>query len=68
VEIEDPKTRGIKFVKIGFVKSEENKSDMFTKNISSDLYEKHKNDYIIMREELELTNWSIGRKGVSGES
>jgi hypothetical protein len=56
----------VKFVRIVFVKSEDNKSDMFTKNISSDLYEKHKNDYIIMREELESTNWSLGRKGVSG--
>jgi hypothetical protein len=55
-----------KFVKIVFVRSEENKSDMFTKNINSELYEKHKNDYILMREELESTNWSIGRKGVSG--
>jgi hypothetical protein len=29
-----------KFVKIVFVKSEENKSDMFTKSFPSDLYEK----------------------------
>jgi hypothetical protein len=55
-----------KFIKVVFVKSEENKSDMFTKNVSSDLYEKHKNAYIMMREEIDLENWSIGRKGVRG--
>jgi hypothetical protein len=37
---------------------------MFTKNVSSDLYEKHKHNYIMMREALDSMNWSIGRKGV----
>jgi hypothetical protein len=43
-----------KFVKIVFVQSDENKSDMFMKNASSDFYAKH----------LEKMNWSIGRKNV----
>jgi hypothetical protein len=52
-----------KFVKIVFVKPEENKSDMLTKNVPSDLYDKHKNDYIIMREELEKMNWKHWKEG-----
>jgi hypothetical protein len=55
-----------KFVKIIFVRSDDNKSDMFTKNVTSDLYEKHKNEYIMIKDEIEKTNWSIKRKGVSG--
>ena len=34
------------FLKLIFVKSGENKSDPLTKNVSQDIYEKHKNDYI----------------------
>jgi hypothetical protein len=41
------------FLKIVFVNSKENKSDMFTKNVSSELYDKHKGTYIIRRQEVE---------------
>ena len=34
------------FLKIIFVKSEENVSDGFTKNVSGDIYEAHKNHYL----------------------
>jgi len=34
------------FLKVIFVKSEDNKSDPLTKNVSGDIYEKHKEDYV----------------------
>ena len=40
------------FIKIIFFKSDENKSDIFTKNVSSDIYEKHKQHYIEEKEYL----------------
>jgi hypothetical protein len=40
-------------MKVVFVKSGENKADMFMKNVSNDLYEKHKCNYIIKREDIE---------------
>ena len=33
-------------IKIIFVRSEQNQADGFTKNVNSDLYEKHKTNYI----------------------
>ena len=41
------------FIKIIFVKSINNISDGLTKNTSSDIYEKHKDEYVIERNELE---------------
>jgi hypothetical protein len=41
------------FLKIVFVNSKENKSNMFTKNVSSELYDKHKGTYIIRRQEVD---------------
>jgi hypothetical protein len=34
------------FIKIVFVKSEDNKSDFFTKNVSGDIFEKHKGSFV----------------------
>jgi hypothetical protein len=39
-------------IKIVFVKSENNKADMFTKNVSGDIYDRHKRDFIIRKDEL----------------
>ena len=41
------------FLKILFVKTAENVSDMFTKNMSSDIHEKHKGEYIWTKENLD---------------
>jgi hypothetical protein len=41
------------FLKVVFVNSKENKSDIFTKNVSGELYDKHKGTYIIRRQEVE---------------
>jgi hypothetical protein len=49
------------FVKVVFVKSGHNKADMFTKNISNDLYENHKKEYIVKQEDLETIGASEGR-------
>ena len=35
-----------RFVEVVFVKSEDNKSDGFTKNLSGDLFEKHVDDFV----------------------
>jgi hypothetical protein len=37
------------YIKIIFVRSEDNKSDGFTKNVTTDVYEKHKSSYIAER-------------------
>ena len=34
------------FIKIIFVKSDQNKSDIFTKNVSNEIYEKHTDSFI----------------------
>jgi hypothetical protein len=39
-------------IKVRFVKTEENESDGFTKNLNGDLYDKHKTKYIINKEEI----------------
>ena len=41
------------FLKIIFVKTAENVSDMFTKNVSSDIHDKHKGGYIWTKEDLD---------------
>jgi hypothetical protein len=50
-----------RFLKIVLVNSKEIKVDMFTKNVSSELYDKHKGTFIIRRQESEYQ-----RKGVNG--
>jgi hypothetical protein len=40
------------FLRIVFVKSNDNKSDIFTKNISSELYDCHVRNYIASRDEM----------------
>ena len=40
------------FIKIIFVKSENNKSDIFTKNVSSEVYDKHRDSYIEKKDYL----------------
>ena len=40
------------FIKIIFVKSEDNKSDMFTKNVSQDIYYKHLDSFILDKNKL----------------
>jgi hypothetical protein len=46
------------FLKIIFVQSKYNSSDIFTKNLSSDLYHYHKESHIVKRENLEA-DWKI---------
>jgi hypothetical protein len=41
------------FLKIMFVNSKENKSDIFTKNVSSELHDKHKGTYIMRQQAVE---------------
>ncbi|MGL4341755.1 MAG: reverse transcriptase domain-containing protein, partial [Lactococcus lactis] len=40
------------FIKIIFVKSADNKADVFTKNVSSEIYNKHKDDFILRKDVL----------------
>jgi hypothetical protein len=49
------------FIKIVFVKSEDNKSDWFTKNVSSELYSRHMGSYIIRRSEVDTMMNAEGR-------
>jgi hypothetical protein len=44
-----------------FVQSEENKSDMLTKNVSSGLCNRHKGSYLIRRGELLMIMNAKGR-------
>jgi hypothetical protein len=41
------------FIKIVFVRTAENKSDMFTKNVNGDTYDAHSKDFVWTREDLE---------------
>ena len=41
-----------KFIKICFVKSIDNLSDGLTKNTSAEIYEKHKKEYVINKQDL----------------
>ena len=43
-------------IKIIFVSSNENKADLLTKNVISEIYEKHIDDFIIHQEQIELTS------------
>ena len=40
------------FLKIIFVKSEENKSDPLTKNVTGETYERHKEDYVGKKDDI----------------
>lgn len=40
-------------IKIVFVKTHENKADMFTKNVSGDTYDAHVNEFICERKLIE---------------
>ena len=40
------------FLKIVFVKSEDNKSDPLTKNVNGETYERHKNDYVSRKSDI----------------
>jgi hypothetical protein len=40
------------FIKIEFVRSVENNSDLFTKNVNQELYEKHKTNFLVDSEEF----------------
>ena len=44
------------FIKIVFVKSKENKSDIFTKNVTQDIYSLHVTNYVISKEKLTNKN------------
>jgi hypothetical protein len=58
-------------IKIIFVKSQNNKADIFTKNVSSETYEEHIDNFIIHREVIKLTSDELndtpnfGSEGVS---
>ena len=41
-----------KFIKIIFVRSEDNKSDILTKNVSSDVYQAHVDEYVVDKDEF----------------
>ena len=49
------------FIKIVFIRSADNKSDMFTKNISSDVYESHINDFVIKKDKVNSDSEIEGR-------
>jgi hypothetical protein len=49
------------FLKIVFVNSKDNKADMFTKNVSSELYDKHKRTFIVRRQDVESIQNIEGR-------
>jgi hypothetical protein len=52
------------FIKIIFVKSDDNKADGFTKNLKTELYEKHTESYLIEKNQIE-EEFEV-RKGVMG--
>jgi hypothetical protein len=49
------------FLKRVFVNSKDNKADMFTKNVSSELYNKHKGTFITIRQDIEMIRNIEGR-------
>jgi hypothetical protein len=51
------------FLKIVFVKSNDNKSDIFTKNISSELYDCHVRNYIALRGEMANATLEMTQEG-----
>jgi hypothetical protein len=46
------------FIRVVFVRSVDNKSGMFTKNVSIELYERHKQEYIIGLKDVEMI-WNV---------
>ena len=40
------------FLKVMFVKTQENTADMFTKNVSGDILNKYVNDYVIDKNDM----------------
>jgi hypothetical protein len=40
------------FLKVMFVKTDKNKSDIFTKNVSGEIHEKHQGEYVCTKEDL----------------
>ena len=51
------------FLKIVFVNSIENKSDMFTKNVSSNIYESHVQDYVMERGDIAGIAFGVSEEG-----
>jgi hypothetical protein len=59
-EVSNPRTRyhfvrefvDSGYIKIEFVRSVENNSDLFTKNVNQELYEKHKTNFLVDSEEF----------------
>ena len=51
------------FLKIVFVKTIHNKSDMFTKNVCGDIYQSHVDSYIMKREDVAAYVSSVSEKG-----
>ena len=47
------------FIKIVFVKTANNTSDIFTKNVSRDLFEKHQNKFVVDKEKVNEDDWNI---------
>jgi hypothetical protein len=48
-------------IKIVFVKTEDSKADSFTKKVHGDVYDKHVDDFIAARKELDCENEQHGR-------
>jgi len=55
------------FIKIIFVKSEDNKSDTFTKNTNIDTYERHHGNYVAEREYLTSQSQQLESEGCRDE-
>lgn len=55
------------FIKIIFVKSEDNKSDVFTKNTNIDTYERHHTNYVADREYLTSQSQQLESEGCRDE-
>jgi hypothetical protein len=51
------------FLKIVFVKTTENKSDMFTKNVSGEIYDAHVNDFVMSRTDVGLLTFEATEEG-----
>jgi hypothetical protein len=51
-------------LKVVFVESKENKSDIFTKNISGDLYDLHVKNYVAAKEEFCAHTLDVLQEGV----
>ena len=49
-------------IKIIFVTSKDNKADIFTKNVNSEIFEEHNKDFIVNREVIELTSAELDSK------